>query len=118
MALPGWGELLTIVGLCGAFYGVVVGITQSDPKLCWPIPASARWGFWRRSLAWDFQPATAGRTDRRVLRSSPRFGKGALFLAVGVAAVIEARRMALVLVPGAANRPWLGGIAADRRRLS
>ena len=46
MALPGWGELLTIVGLCGAFYGVVVGITQSDPKTVLPpIPASARWGF-------------------------------------------------------------------------
>ena len=67
MALPGWGELLTIVGLCGAFYGVVVGITQSDPKtVLAPIPASARWGFWRRSLAWDFQPATAG-------HRSPRF---------------------------------------------
>ena len=31
-ALPGWGETLAAGGLVSAFYGVAIGITQSNPK--------------------------------------------------------------------------------------
>jgi formate hydrogenlyase subunit 3/multisubunit Na+/H+ antiporter MnhD subunit len=31
-SLPGWGEALTVIGLFTAFYGVAIGITQSNPK--------------------------------------------------------------------------------------
>ena len=31
-ALPGWGEALAAAGLVSAFYGVAIGITQSNPK--------------------------------------------------------------------------------------
>jgi formate hydrogenlyase subunit 3/multisubunit Na+/H+ antiporter MnhD subunit len=32
MAFPGWGTALAAVGLLGAYYGVAIGITQSNPK--------------------------------------------------------------------------------------
>ena len=31
-ALPGWGEALAAAGLFCAFYGVAIGITQSNPE--------------------------------------------------------------------------------------
>ena len=45
MTLPGWGELLTIVGFFGAFYGVVVGITQSNPKTVLAYSSVSQMGF-------------------------------------------------------------------------
>ena len=57
--LPGWGEVLAAVGLLSAFYGVAIGVTQTNPKTvlgllqCEPDGAarcSARHGAgrWRR----------------------------------------------------------------------
>lgn len=111
VALPDWGELLTIVGLCGAFYGVVVGITQSDPKTVLAYSSVSQMGFLAAVLGMGLSagdgeaaPIAAFYAAHHVLV------KGALFLAVGVAAVIGARRMALVLVPGAAIGLGLAGL--------
>ena len=111
MALPSWGELLTIVGLCGAFYGVLVGITQSNPKTVLAYSSVSQMGFLAAVLGMGL---SAGDTE-----AAPIAGfyaahhvlvKGALFLAVGVAAVIGARRIGLVLVPGAAIALGLAGL--------
>ena len=32
VAMPGWGEALAVAGVFSAFYGVLVGITQQNPK--------------------------------------------------------------------------------------
>jgi multicomponent Na+:H+ antiporter subunit A len=111
MALPGWGELLTIVGLCGAFYGVVVGITQMDPKTVLAYSSVSQMGFLAAVLGMGLSagdgavaPIAAFYAAHHVLV------KGALFLAIGVAAAIRARQTMLVLVPGAVIALGLAGL--------
>ena len=111
MALPGWGELLTIVGLSGALYGVVVGITQLDPKTVLAYSSVSQMGFLAALLGMGLStgdreaaPIAAFYAAHHVLV------KGALFLALGVAAVIGARRLTLVLVPGAVIALGLAGL--------
>jgi multicomponent Na+:H+ antiporter subunit A len=111
MALPGWGELLTIVGLCGAFYGVVVGITQSDPKTVLAYSSVSQMGFLAAVLGMGLSAGDGGAAPIAAFYAAHHvLVKGALFLAAGVAAVIGARRMALVLVPGAAIGLGLAGL--------
>ena len=66
MALPGWGELLTIAGFCGAFYGVGVGITQSNPKTVLAYSSVSQMGFLAAVLGMGL---AAG--DKSVAPSSP-----------------------------------------------
>jgi NADH:ubiquinone oxidoreductase subunit 5 (subunit L)/multisubunit Na+/H+ antiporter MnhA subunit len=101
MALPGWGELLTIVGLCRAFYGVAVGITQTNPKTVLAYSSVSQMGF----LAAVLGMGLAAR-DKSVALIAAFYAahhvlvKGALFLAVGVAGVTASQRIGVVVVPG------------------
>jgi multicomponent Na+:H+ antiporter subunit A len=110
-ALPSWGELLTLLGLCGAFYGVLVGITQSNPKSILAYSSVSQMGFLAAVLGMglaagdtEAAPVAAYYAAHHVLV------KGALFLAVGVAAMIGAPRLGIVLVPGAVIALGLAGL--------
>ena len=109
--LPGWGELLTLLGLCGAFYGVLLGITQSNPKSILAYSSVSQMGFLAAVLGMglatgdsEAAPVAAFYAAHHVLV------KGALFLAVGVAAMIGAHRLGIVLVPGAVIALGLAGL--------
>jgi multicomponent Na+:H+ antiporter subunit A len=89
LPLHGWGGLLTIVGLCGAFYGVVVGITQSNPKTVLGYSSVSQMGFLAAVLGMGLSAGDAGAAPIAALYAAHHvLVKGALFLAVGVAAVI------------------------------
>ena len=111
MALQGWGELLTIVGLCGAFYGVLVGITQLNPKTVLAYSSVSQMGFLAAVLGMGLSAGDAGAAPIAALYAAHHvLVKGALFLAVGVAAVIGARRISVVLVPGMVIALGLAGL--------
>ncbi len=111
MALPSWGGLLTIVGLCGAFYGVAVGITQSNPKTVLAYSSVSQMGFLAAVLGMGLSAGDSGVAPIAAFYAAHHvLVKGALFLAVGVAAVIGASRLGLVLVPGAAIALGLAGL--------
>ena len=106
---PGAGEVLAAVGLLGAFYGVAVGITQPHPKTVLAYSSISQMGLIAAVLgaglaAGDTQTglATAFYAAHHVL------AKGALFLAVGVAAVHGA--------PPALAGPGARGRAGARAR--
>jgi multicomponent Na+:H+ antiporter subunit A len=119
IALPDWGGTLTAVGLCGAFYGVAVGITQTNPKTVLAYSSVSQMGFLAAVLGMGL---TAG--DKSVAPIAAFYAahhvlvKGALFLALGVAGVTASRRMGIVLVPaavialGLAGLPLTGGALA------
>ena len=89
MASPGWGELLTIVGLCGAFYGVVVGITQSDPKTVLAYSSVSQMGLLAAVLGMGLSAGNGEAAPIAAFYAAHHvLVKGALFLAVGVAAVM------------------------------
>jgi formate hydrogenlyase subunit 3/multisubunit Na+/H+ antiporter MnhD subunit len=107
----GAGEVLAAVGLLGAFYGVAVGVTQPHPKTVLAYSSISQMGLIAAVLgagwaAGDTQTglATAFYAAHHVL------AKGALFLAVGVAAVDGGRRPWRVLVPAAVVALGLGGL--------
>jgi multicomponent Na+:H+ antiporter subunit A len=110
-AQPDWGTALAAAGLFAALYGVVIGITQREPKVVLAYSSVSQMGFivaiigmgmiagdGRASLAAAFYAA------HHVLV------KGALFLSVGVIAATGGRRLWLTLLPTAIIAVGLGGL--------
>ena len=111
MALPRWGGLLTIVGLCGALYGIAVGITQSNPKTVLAYSSVSQMGFLAAVLGMGLSAGDSGVAPIAAFYAAHHvLVKGALFLAIGVASVIGASRLGLVLVPGGAIALGLAGL--------
>ncbi|VFU07679.1 membrane protein of unknown function [Methylocella tundrae] len=116
-ALPGWGETLAAIGLFSAFYGVAIGVTQQNPKTVLAYSSISQMGVIAAVLGMGL---AAG--DRSAALDAAFYGahhvivKGALFLAVGVAAASSRRRLWLTLAPALVLALSLGGIALDRRR--
>jgi formate hydrogenlyase subunit 3/multisubunit Na+/H+ antiporter MnhD subunit len=109
-AMPAWGELLAIVGLFSAYYGVVVGITQANPKTVLAYSSVSQMGllaavFGMGLLAGDESAPLAGAFSA----TFHVLVKGGLFLALGVAAQTK-RSGWLVLVPAAVLALGLGGL--------
>jgi multicomponent Na+:H+ antiporter subunit A len=111
--------LLTTVGLCGAFYGVLVGITQSNPKTVLAYSSVSQMGFLAAVLGMGLSAGDSEAGPIAALYGAHHvLVKGALFLAVGVAASTGTRRMGIVLVPGVliglglAGLPLTGGALA------
>ncbi len=118
-ALSGWGEALAAVGLVSAYYGVLIGITQTNAKTVLAYSSVSQMGllaavFGMGLSAGDPQAATAAAFSavHHVLV------KGGLFLAVGAAALSRARSLWPVLLPaavlalGLAGLPLTGGALA------
>jgi multicomponent Na+:H+ antiporter subunit A len=109
-AMPEWGQVLVIVGLFSAFYGVLIGITQANPKTVLAYSSVSQMGLLAAALGMGL---SAGETGAVLLAAfSASFHvlvKGGLFLAIGV--VASARRSVwLVLLPAAVLALGLGGL--------
>jgi formate hydrogenlyase subunit 3/multisubunit Na+/H+ antiporter MnhD subunit len=111
VALPDFGHSLAAIGFFGAFYGVAIGITQSQPKIILAYSSVSQMGF---ILALIGVGLAAG--DRGVTLTAAFYAanhllvKGALFLAVGAAMVTSHRRLPLIVVPAAIIALGLGGL--------
>ncbi len=110
-ALPGWGEALAAVGLFAAFYGVIIGITQSNPKTVLAYSSVSQMGLLAAVLGMGLATgdatvpiAAAFYAVRHVLV------KGGLFLGLGVAATTRTQRAWLVMLPAALLALGLGGL--------
>jgi formate hydrogenlyase subunit 3/multisubunit Na+/H+ antiporter MnhD subunit len=116
VAMPGWGIALATVGMVSAFYGVAVGITQDDPKTVLAYSSVSQMGLLAAALGLGWAAGDGG-TPLGVSFAAANhiLVKGALFLAVGVAAA-AARRPRPVLLPaailalGLAGLPLTGGM--------
>ena len=117
--LDGWGAALTSIGLFTALYAVAMGVLQSNPKTVLAYSTASQMGLVAAILGMglaigDREAVTAG----TVYAAHHLLAKGALFLAVGVVAATDRRRLWPVLVPAAilalgfAGLPPTGGFLA------
>ena len=108
--LPQWGEALAALGLLSAFYGVLVGITQKDPKTVLAYSSISQMGLLAAALGMGL--ATGDAAVGLVISfaaASHVLAKGGLFLALGVAEIAGAA-IWLVLAPAAVLALGLGGL--------
>ena len=105
------GAAVTAIGLVGALYAVAIGITQSHPKTVLAYSSVSQMGVVIAILGMGM--ATGDGSARLVAAfyaSNHVLSKGALFLAVGVAAATGSRRLWWLLVPAAILSVGLGGL--------
>ncbi len=118
-ALPVAGQMLAIAGFVTAFYGVLVGLTQRHPKAVLAYSSVSQMGVVAAVLglglaAGDVKSGLAA----AFYAAHHVMVKGALFLAVGVAAAGARGRRAWVLAPalllclGLGGLPFTGGAIA------
>ena len=120
VALLQWGEALMIMGLVAAFYGVVVGITQRQPKTLLAYSSISQMGIMTMAVglgllaphAWPvILPAVAFYALHHAL------SKGALFMGVGLTGSHHQQRLWIWLglwLPALAlvGAPWTSGMYA------
>ena len=111
VSTPVWGEVLVVTGLFSAFYGVAIGITQPNPKTVLAYSSVSQMGVIATVLG---MALTVGDGDAALsvgfYAAHHTLVKGALFLAVGVAAMTGARRLwPVVLLPATILSLSLGG---------
>lgn len=118
---PAWGSLLLLLGLAGAFFGVVVGLTQRNPKTVLAYSSISQMGLIMLALgAGLLAPEHWPAAQTAVLLYALHHGlaKGALFLGVGVAQATGAHgrgwTVAGLLLPALAlaGAPWTSGAIA------
>ncbi|MGH7066162.1 MAG: proton-conducting transporter membrane subunit, partial [Acetobacteraceae bacterium] len=112
-AMPAAGEALAAVGLFGAFYGVAVGITETHPKTVLAYSSISQMGVIATVLGMGLAGGDAAAGNAAAFYGMQHvLAKGALFLAVGVAAGCGSgsRRLWPVLVPAAILALGLGGL--------
>jgi multicomponent Na+:H+ antiporter subunit A len=110
VAMPGWGEALAAAGMLSAFYGVVVGITQDNPKTVLAYSSVSQMGLLAAVLGMGWANGDAGAAlGTSFAAANHILVKGALFLAIGVAAA-TGPRLWPVLVPAAVLALGLGGL--------
>lgn len=117
VALPGWGGALAAAGLFSAFYGVAVGVTQRNPKAVLAYSSVSQMGGIAAILGMGLAAGDASAVPAASLTAAHHvLVKGALFLALGVAAVGGSRLAVLapaaVLSLALAGLPLTGGSAA------
>lgn len=111
IALPDFGLPLTTIGLFGAFYGVVIGIMQSQPKIVLAYSSVSQMGFLVAVIGMGLANGDASATQAASFYAAHHLlAKGALFLAVGVIATTGRRRLWLMLLPAAILALAIGGL--------
>jgi multicomponent Na+:H+ antiporter subunit A len=109
--LSGWGEALAAAGLFSAFYGVAIGITQSNAKSVLAFSSVSQMGVIAAVLGTGLAAGDGGvALSVGFYAAHHTLVKGALFLAVGVAQTTSARRLWPVLLPAAVLAVGLGGL--------
>jgi formate hydrogenlyase subunit 3/multisubunit Na+/H+ antiporter MnhD subunit len=109
--LEGWGEALTVVGFVSAFYGVAVGLTQQNPKTILAYSSISQMGVIAAVAGMALASGDTGAPSLIGFGAANHvLVKGALFLAVGVAAATDLRRDRLALTLTAALALSLAGL--------
>jgi multicomponent Na+:H+ antiporter subunit A len=110
VAMPEWGQALAAAGMFSAFYGVVVGITQQNPKAVLAYSSVSQMGLLAAAIGTGLAAGDTG-AGLGVSFSAAHhvLAKGALFLAIGVSAT-AGRRLWSVLIPAAVLALGLGGL--------
>jgi multicomponent Na+:H+ antiporter subunit A len=109
-AMPEWGQALAAAGIFSAIYGVLVGITQENPKTILAYSSVSQMGLLAAALGMGLADGdTAAALGASFSATHHVLVKGALFLAVGVSAA-AGPRLWLVLIPAAVLAMSLGGL--------
>ncbi len=117
-AMPGCGKALAAAGMFSAFYGVLVGITQKNPKTVLAYSSVSQMGLLAAALGMGLAAGDPGATlGVSFAAANHVLVKGGLFLAIGVAAAAGSRLWpvlipAAVLALGLAGLPLTGGMLA------
>jgi multicomponent Na+:H+ antiporter subunit A len=114
-----WGLAMAALGLFSAFYGVAVGIAQTNPKVVLAYSSVSQMGFIVAIIGLALVAGDAQDTLPIAFYAAHHLlVKGALFLAVGVVALTGAERLRAQLLPagliaiGIAGLPPTGGMLA------
>ena len=109
-AIPGWGEALAAAGMFSVFYGVLVGITQENPKTILAYSSVSQMGLLAAALGIGLATGdTAAALGASFSSAHHVLVKGGLFLAIGVSVAGGPRRWP-VLIPAAVLALGLGGL--------
>jgi formate hydrogenlyase subunit 3/multisubunit Na+/H+ antiporter MnhD subunit len=107
----GWGEALVFIGFITAFWGVVLGVTQRNPKAVLAYSSVSQMGVVAAAFGMGIVGgviATPALVAYYALHHV--LAKGALFLAVGVIAATGGAARAYVLIPAAVLAVGFGGL--------
>lgn len=105
------GATVAAIGLLGALYAVAIGITQSHPKTVLAYSSVSQMGVVVAILGMGMAVGDGtARLAATFYASNHVLSKGALFLAVGVAAATGTRRFWSLLLPVAVLSVGLGGL--------
>ncbi len=117
-SMPGWGYALAAVGIFSAFYGVLVGVTQQNPKTVLAYSSVSQMGLLAAVFGMGLTTGDAGTAYAASFAGAHHvIVKGALFLAIGVATTKGARFWPVLLPAGIialglAGLPLTGGALA------
>lgn len=103
LALPAWGTFCMVAGITAAFYGVVVGLTQSHPKSILAYSSVSQMGLMTVALGVALavpSALTLALSAIMVYATHHALAKGALFLGVGVADHVSTSRQRLLVGVG------------------
>jgi formate hydrogenlyase subunit 3/multisubunit Na+/H+ antiporter MnhD subunit len=110
-ALPEFGLPLAAVGFFGAFYGVLIGITQAKPAVVLAYSSVSQMGFLVAVIGMGLAAGDTGTVLAASFYAAHHLlAKGALFLGLGVAAATGRRRLWQVLLPAAVLALGIGGL--------
>ncbi|MBL0351831.1 MAG: complex I subunit 5 family protein [Candidatus Dechloromonas phosphoritropha] len=105
------GAMVAMIGLLGALYAVLIGITQSHPKTVLAYSSVSQMGVIMAIIGMGM---AAGDGSARMIATfyaaNHVLAKGALFLAVGVIGATGARYLRPMLLPAAVIAVGLGGL--------
>ena len=111
-----WGQILATIGFVTAFWGVAIGITQRNPKTVLAYSSVSQMGVVAAAIGMGLATGITTTPAAAAFYAMHHvLAKGALFLAVGVAAGIGGRARWLVLGPaillalGFGGMPFTGG---------
>ena len=108
---PDWGMALAAAGFFSAFYGVAIGITQSNPKTVLGYSSVSQMGLLAAVIGVGLAVGDTNVATPAIFYAVHHtLVKGGLFLAVGVGALTRARSLWLVLLPAAVLALGLGGL--------
>ena len=108
--LADWSAVIAGIGLVTAFYGVAIGITQDNPKTVLAYSSVSQMGLVATALGMGLVTGPAALLPAAFAAAHHVLAKGALFLAVGVAASSGPRRLWLVLLPAVLLALSFGGL--------
>ncbi len=109
--MPLAGELLVALGLFSAFYGVLVGMTQANPRTVLAYSSISQMGVIAAVLGMGLAPGDDGTAVTGAFYAAHHvLAKGAMFMAVGVIAMSATDRRRPTLLLAALVALGLGGL--------